>query len=522
MKKFEKYLLVALVISAMSIRMVHMGGELDEPMWRQTDTAYMARRMMNESPPDLLNPKAPYRGTQDVKAAEFPIYPALVSLAYKALNGEHLPAARTVTILFFMGGSWLLFLSVRMLSGARIAAWTTVIYMLAPLGIVYSRMVHPDFSIIFFSHLFLYGLLRFVESARWRWWLLATAGGMAAFLMKAPYCFFLGLLPGWWWLTDRQKRTVSRFTGLATVFILPLAAAIWFNDHRIAQEAPFEESLVYPMKWTAETSAGRFFGHLSDRADIEGWKLIIKRMTFMVLTPAGVLLGLAGMIVTARNKKESDENFRGWVPWVWLSGAALYVVLIFPMVIGGHEYYTIPLIAPAALLAAIGLVKTIDWTEKKRASYAAIALILFSVLMFTGVKVGLSRGPYLSGFPFFDVDWQRVRAGEVIRDNTPDEQLVLSVTHGRSTGWSDPRILYYADRLGWTIAAWDLTETNLADFILAGAEVAAVLVTPEAETREEELGPLAGQPYESVRMNHDGSDIGSVRFYQLGKPDRDR
>lgn len=515
MKPHEKNILIILVVCAAVIRAVHLGGPLDEPMWRQTDTAYMARRMMNESPPDLLNPKAPYRGLNDVKAAEYPIYPAVVSLAYRALGRESIPAARVVSLLFFCGSAWFLFSSIRLLAGVRFAAWTTVIYMLAPLGIAYSRMVHPDFSIIFFSHLFLYGLLRFVDTEHWRWWLLATLGGVAAFLMKAPYCFFLGLLPGWWWLTDQSKRTLGRFIGLAVVFILPLMAAIWFNQHRIAQESTFDESLIYPMKWTAESSAGRFFGHLSDRADVEGWKLIAKRIIFMVLTPFGVLLGVLGVFPTLRVTSESTVH-REWVPWIWLFGAVLYILIVFPMVIGGHEYYTIPLMAPAALLAARGVVNIIDWLNARESPYAMTSLIFVVIFILAGMMAGISRGPYLSGFPFFDVDWQRVRAGELIKSNTSSDDLVISVTHGRSTGWSDPRILYYADRLGWTIEAKDLTDSILSDYMSAGATIAAVLVTPEAEVREGELGPLAKWSYKEVRMINQGRDIGSVRFYEIG------
>ncbi|HMP74747.1 MAG TPA: glycosyltransferase family 39 protein [Kiritimatiellia bacterium] len=514
MKITEQVVLWLAIATCLALRLSHLGGPLDEPMWRQTDTAYMAVRMMNESPPDLLRPKAPYRGTNDVKAAEFPIYPALASLAYKLAGRECLPAARLITLLFFAGSAWLLFLSVRIMAGARVAAWSTVLYTAAPLGIAYSRMVHPDFAIIFFSHLFLFGLLRFVQSGGVGWWSVGVIGGVAAFLMKAPYCFYLGLLPGWWWLVDREKRTFGRFIGLATVLILPLLSALWFNQHRIALEAPFEESLVYPMKWTAESSAGYFFGQLADRLNPAGWRLIAKRVFWLILTPAGLALALVGLVPW--HKRNADFPGSGYaMMWVWGGGVLMYVLVIFPMVTGGHEYYSIPLIAPASVVAALGVVRVLEWCERRwpRASVCAVAVLL--ILLAAGAREGLARGPYLTKGPYFTVDWQRLAAGHGIREHTPSEALVLSVTHGRGTGWSDPRILYTADRRGWAIEARQLTELNLAQFINAGASIAAVLVTPEAEGREDELGPLAGKAHDVVPLQRNGAGLGSLRLYSL-------
>lgn len=512
MMNSERFILAAFVSATLAYRLTLLTGPLDEPMWRQADTAYMAVRMMHESPPDLLNPKAPYRGTNDVKAAEFPLYPAAAALVYKAMGRESLPAARVVTLVFFAAGAWLLFLSVRLMLGARVAWWTTTLYTLAPLGIAYSRMVHPDFTIIFFSHVFLYALLRFVASGGWGWWGVAVVGGIGAFLMKAPYGFFLGLLPGWWWLTDKDRRTLGRFVGMATVLVLPLAAAIWFNHHRIAQEAPFAESLVYPMKWTSESSAGRFFGTLADRLAIDGWKTIAKRMVWLVLTPFGVVLAVAGLV-----RSRAAAPLRS-APWVWLTGAVIYGLVVFPMVAGGHEYYTIPLMAPAALLAALGAVRLVDVLQDRLAWRPVVATLMVLALTAAGVRAGLQRGPYLEGLPYFSVDWQRVKAGEAIREHTAPGELVLAATHGRSTGWSDPRILYHAQRRGWAMELRYLDDARLSVYREAGARWLAVLVTPEAETQEHDLGPLAGRPHASVPITRNGQTIGSVRFYRLPPP----
>lgn len=512
MSRAERMLVLVALAAAFAVRLAHLGGPLDEPSWRQADTAYMALRMMDESPPDLLNPKAPYRGTNDVKAAEFPIYPAVVSYAYKAFGRESLPLARIVALLFYAGSAWLLFLSLALLFDRRVAAYAATAYAMLPLGIVYARMVHPDFCIVFFSHLFLYGLLRFVHTGRWAWWGVGVVGGTAAFLMKAPYAFYLGLVPAAWWLASRERRTWPRFVGLATVLVAPLAGALWFNEHRIAQEAPFAESLLYPMKWTHESSAGRFFGSPADRADAAAWLLVLRRLVIQVATPAGLLLAAAGLLWRPRN-----GAWAGWLAlWALALGVALYVLLVFPMVAGPHEYYGIPLLAPVSAAAGLALARLSAW--RPRAGLVAAALALLAVA--GGSAYGLHRGPFLYGRPFFSHDWPRIRAGEAIAQHTQPDDLVLSMTRGRSTGWSDPRILYFANRRGWSIDLSDRRTRELIDaYRDAGARWAAVLMTPDFPPRDENFGPLAGRAHDAIPLKDPaGAPAGWLVLFDLAPP----
>lgn len=514
MKSIEQLLLWAVLGAALLVRLAHLAGPLDEPSWRQTDTTYMALRMFRESPPDLLRPKAPYRGSNDVKAAEFPLYPLAAALAYKAVGHESLPLGRAVNLFFFAVGAWALYGSLRLLLDRRAALYAAAIYAVLPLGIAYSRMIHPDFTIVCCAHVMWWGWLQFFHTRRWSWYALGVVAGALAFLMKAPYAFYFGLPVATWVLARREGWTVRNLAALALFFVLPLFAAVWFNEHRIVLERPFQESLLYPMKWTHESSAGRFFGTLAQRLDGESWALILRRFVILVATPAGVLLALLGACSRPR-----DGRCRGWWALQALSvGAVLYILVVFPMVASPHEYYCIPLLAPVAALAGWGLARIVERVASP--AMRAVAIGGAFLALSAGSVYGLHRGPYLYGDPYFSHDWQRLAAGAAIARHTRPEDLVVSVTLGRSTGWSDPRILYVADRCGWAIEHAGLTPAVLEDYRRAGARWVALLVTPErqAEAPGDVLGNL---PLQSEELRDpQGRVIGWMQFMPLAGSER--
>ena len=490
------------------VRVFLLGGPLDVPDWRQADTAYMAYRMWQESPPQVLHPKTPFRGSADVKAAEFPVYPLVVSLVWKLLGRESLVAARLVSLGFFAGAVVYAFLAVRLLAGRRVAWFTVAVYTILPLGIPYSRMVHPDFCIVFFAHMFLYHGLSFFCRERVIDYLIAVLGCTLVFLMKAPYGFYFALPMALYVKRQWGGRTRSGIFLLGSMFVLPLLAGVWFNNWRIALERDYVESLVYPMKWTAESLRGRFFGTLEQRADLQKWSFLVRRTVILVVTVPGAVLGLWGMIAGWFNRYLKKAV--GYV-WTLVLGALLYTLVVFPMVVSAHEYYSIPYLFPAAAAIALG----IEWFEQRLVQGKSAALLLILAILVYGTSYGLRRGPYLYGPPYFSFDWQRIVAGQIIERETRPDDLVLSVTLGRSTGWSDPRILYYAHRRGWARQAEDLSEEDLRLYISHGARTAALLMTPIYPPERENFGVLAGYPYQVREMRRGTNMIGYLALFDL-------
>ncbi|MFH0879220.1 MAG: glycosyltransferase family 39 protein, partial [Lentisphaerota bacterium] len=183
----ERTIIFAFIGFGLAVRLAHLTGPLDMPDWRQSTTAYMAYRMAQESPPDILHPKVVYRGSRDVRISEFPFYSFVVALVYKMMGtAESLPAARLVTLAFFLGSAFFLFRIVKLLLGHRTAWYVMAVYFCLPLALFYSRAVHYDIALIFFSHAFLFFALQFYCTGRWRYFVWSTTSATMAFLMKAP------------------------------------------------------------------------------------------------------------------------------------------------------------------------------------------------------------------------------------------------------------------------------------------------------------------------------------------------
>lgn len=506
--RLERWTLLAFLVAAAGARLVMLGGALDEPSWRPSTTAYMAYRMAQESPPDILHPKVVYRGGRDVRVSEFPLYPFLVALVYKAMGvSESLPAARAVTLLFFLGAAWYLYRALALLFDARAGRYAALVFLLLPLGVFYSRSAHYDVTLIFFSHAFFYHGLRFLEGRAWRHFAWATLAGAVGFMMKAPYCFYFGFpLLAWAWYR-REERSWRTLFRLAALFVLPLLAALAFNLHRVAVEGSEPQSLLLAQKWTGKSQSDWFFGSLAQRADPQRWKLIARVALRFVFTPLGALAALWACCVPVPR-----EWRRGaWCVGAWWVGIGAYVMLVFPMIGSLHDYYSLPLLAPAAVMIGLFLA----WLARPGAAGDARgwARMVIAVLGFAaGSAYLLQQSDY-----YFRHDWQRIAAGWALRDQTAPEELIIVTSLGRGIGETDPKILSHAKRRGWGVAMDKLTPEAFDLLRREGrATRLAVLVTPENRLDPEAHPEWVPFPRQELPLrNPTGAGIGTLVLYDL-------
>jgi len=329
-------------------------------------------------------------------------------------------------------------------------------------------MIHPDFCVLFFANGFFFHAVAFFQSRRVRDYALAVLLCSGLFLMKAPYGFFYGFPLGLLVLEWNLSKSLRDLLLLGLMFVIPLALGLWFNDYRIQQEAPHEESLVYPMKWTKESLNERFFGTISQRFDGQRWMWLLRRGVILVTTPVGAVLAAMGLFCAGTGWRDK----RRWLLWFLAFGMLAYTLLVFPIVTSDHDYYSIPYMVFVSIAAA----STLVWLVRGRRSIWVYPVLLLAIAV--GSAYGIQRGPFLYSIPYFSRDWQRIEAGHGIRAFTEADDVVLSVTLGRSTGWSDPRILWLADRIGWSIQFDQLTPEIVRQYQDAGATVAAILVAP--------------------------------------------
>ncbi|MBM4047878.1 MAG: hypothetical protein FJ279_22485, partial [Planctomycetes bacterium] len=193
-EKAHRYLVLAsLAALLLGPRLGHLSGPIDDPhSWRQCDTANYAWAFYKEGI-DLFRPSVCWMGAHKTVILEFPLHEAVVAVAYRLL-GYDLLYARLVTLAFFAGAAVYLFLLVRFLFDRLVAVWATAIYLVLPLGIFYSRAVHIDFCAVGLAHAMLYYWTRGYAENKPPLLAAGTACGVLAFLVKAPYAFYL-LLP---------------------------------------------------------------------------------------------------------------------------------------------------------------------------------------------------------------------------------------------------------------------------------------------------------------------------------------
>jgi len=445
-----------LAVALVAVRFRHMGETIAGPhSGRQCDTAFFALDFYRNGI-DLLHPSMCWMGPHKTLAFEFPLPEAVMALGYHVFGPRH-AVARALTLLAYLGSAWYLYLIVAYLRTARAARLATLVYLAAPLALVYSRAIHIDFWAVLCAHAMLYYLLRGYDAERTWLIVLGTAFGALAFLIKAPYAFYLFLPFG---LHVVRRFKLKRLLAWAPILVLPLVAfALWrWHVARVNAAAPDWDFIPGYAKFTMR--ADWFFGPLSQRLEIGNWRMLAQRMVMAITGSLGVYLLLVGLIPWSRDRRGLAFF------WVWLAGVGLYVLIFFNLNLI-HDYYQIPLLAPLAFFIAVAIEAL--FLERERPGWLARVPLALTVLLLVGMAVRKAEAIY------YTVDWARVTAGQEIREKTPEDALVITSPSQANTWWWDARLLYRARRCGWNIRTDKLSEENIGRLIALGATHLAIV-----------------------------------------------
>lgn len=496
--------LIAVVIGAsLLFRFATLSGPLDEPSWRQVWSAFQAKTLAAESPPDVMHVKMNFRGRDWVAVANFPFYEIMVAGFYKLIGSENLAMARLITLFFFCAGAYYLFRVVALWFGPRVGWYSLAAYSILPFSLFYSRAVHYDVPVIALGHASLYYGIRFFRDRKVWLYLAAVAVTTVGFLIKPPYLFYFGL-PLLVFLLLERKNLWLDFLLLGLLYVLPLAAGLWFEAHRVSTEANKVSGLLYEVLHSAAHARKWYFGGVAERLDSARWGVLLRRVYWLVLTPFGVFAATWAALTTF-----DRARWKGWACFAaWCAGAAAYVMLIFPMAASPHDYYVLPLVAPAAVLLGLFLDSLARSGETAWRGVPRCALAL-------GVLVLMSARS-LQAHGYFTRDWQKILAGRIVAQETSPDDLIVCSAVGRSTARVDPRTLYFCDRIGWANTFDQLTEENLATYASAGARYAVVIVTPDFRAEAWDDQPVSRFPSRVLPVRGDsGKDYGEVRLFDL-------
>ena len=419
MRKYYFHLGVGALIA---IRCFHLGSEIDSPHdWRQCDTAHYIRDFYRNGI-DLFHPAVCWMGSSDTVALEFPLPEAIVALSY-CITGESIPAARLIFMCFFIGAVIYFHKIVRLVFGHLLANLSTLVYLVLPLSIYYSRAIHIDFFVIFLTHVMAYYYLKGIDERRWVYILVSSVVMGLACMVKIPYVFIWILPLGYF--TIRQK-AIPWILKWSIFYIIPLIAFVLWQKHAflINNSSPDLSYILGYHKMLP--SPGWYFGTLAQRLALYSWWILLNRGIFEIVGAGGLIYF---MISVLRCKATRAFIFLIY----WFLGLILYVMIFFNLNLV-HNYYQIPFLAPIAVFLAFGIKQVQTFNVKLNLLILAIMII---------VNVGYAEKNY------FKTPEDEIEIAALIQQHTPGHALV-AVTYNKMD-CRNPKILYRADRRGWSV-----------------------------------------------------------------------
>lgn len=490
------------LLAGLAVRLIGLDQPLiDHQAWRQTDTAAIARNYWEEGF-DLLHPRVDWRGaTAGYVETNFPLYPFLVACAYAVLGGPHEWVGRLLSALFSTLAALLLHRLVRRIypGKSQLATLAAFLYLAVPLNVFFGRAFMPEALMVLLSVASLVTFLRWLQRPGPTPFLLAVTTAALCFLVKIP-TLYLGfpLVALAWWKWGWGFLSRPRLWAYAALVLAPPA---WWYHHAAGL---FEQTGLTFGIWNRYG-----FDKWSQQALLhpEFYLLMAERFVHRVFTPVGAALALWGLVLgwplrswvgagrergrTAAPAEEgsSGERSLAWVPYVWLGGLLLYLLMI-PEGNRRLHYYQMPFVPVGALFAAMPLASLLQRREpagtaqrgapgplRRRQLLATLACAAVA-----GYSAWSTLDYYRPGYNVYNYYRSCWEAGRLLADSLPADALLVigdyDVNAGTPFRSQSPTLLYYCHRKGWQITpdefsprVLDSLATMGADFFVAAAGV---------------------------------------------------
>lgn len=421
-----KYLLVFVLLALGAwVRTYRLDFPLaDWHSWRQADTAAVARNFATDRF-DMLYPQSDsllalnehgLENPDRLFINEFPLYNASVALIYQQLGVNHV-YGRIVSIVVSIVGAFFLYLLVKRLLGFPVAALSLFYYLFLPYNIYYSRVFMPDPIFTSLSIITLYWCVVWASTKKLHHGLLMSLFFILATLVK-PYALFIAIPMFYWIIRSWGKRAfLTPSTHLiAVISLVPLA--LWRYHLYLHPEGSFAST------WLLNGGDIRFTGAFFR------W-IIFDRMNRLIFATGGFVLFVVGLF-SSYIKKNSSLFF------VWTTAIFLYIT-VFAKGNVNHDYYQLPLVAPGAVMVALGSFELVKLGKNKLQKVVNSAFVLTLLLLSLAFGWFEVRG-------FFNINnMPIVNAGAKIDEITPPDALVIAPYMG------DPAFLYQTNRSGWPV-----------------------------------------------------------------------
>jgi 4-amino-4-deoxy-L-arabinose transferase-like glycosyltransferase len=415
-----KLLFGLIIVCGLFLRLVNLTTPLlDYHSWRQTDTAMVARNFY-EHGYRILYPQVDWDGSNTgYVAMEFPIYPFLCAVLYKIFGVKEW-LGRLVSIFFSTSSIIILFKLARICYTTPTALIACAFFAILPLNAYYGRTFMPESLMIFSTLAGIYFFSQWIEKEKKYQLILAVIFTTLAILVK-PYTFFYLIFPLLFptWLKYGKKLIFNK--QIWFFFLLVLVPPLLWYLHAMLHLKMVLYNPWSPKVWQSNLSlwlSPKFYE-----------RVLIGNLANRILFPTGFILFIAGVIQDVKDKKE-------YVFHLWLLGLIVYFI-IFAHANYHHEYYQIPVVAPACVF--IGKFLNNFFTQRKNwyktFTGGIVLLLILSIPIYTFYKLPKRE----------KINWDYWYAAQTIKKISSPRDLILVCDE------SFPEIIYYSHRKGWHI-----------------------------------------------------------------------
>jgi hypothetical protein len=391
--------------------------------WRQADTAAVARNFYAGGM-KFFYPEVDWGGPgPNYCETEFPAYSYAAAALYHVFGAREW-LGRALSLAAYGAALLLVFAIGRRLMGAGAALGATFLFAVSPIAGFMGRAFMPESWVLAASLASAFFFLRWLDD-----------GGTGDFFDAAAFLALAGALKltafhlllwfGALALRYRRRELASPAPWLVLAGAFVPAAAWYWHAHQLYLKTGLTFGIwVAGDKWAtlATLTSGGFYR-----------KMLVENVAANVLTWPGLVLALAGVALLAARRTGFRYKILTWL------GAAVVYLLVLARGAFEHDYYSLPLVAPAALAGGYAAAEGLKLFRRnawgKAAAVATALLLAAAVPSFTGKFRSFVR-----------VNDAAVRAGTYLNSVDASGAPIITFNDG------GPQWLYYCERKGWILS----------------------------------------------------------------------
>jgi Dolichyl-phosphate-mannose-protein mannosyltransferase len=449
-------LVVVAVVTALSVVRAFAPMTYPGDLWRQSDTATIARNFSLNGM-NVLFPQINWGGAgPGYVEMEFPLQPWLSAALYLVF-GERVVLGRLVSLAFMLVAAAAFWQLARRLLPLTAARWALAAFVVSPAFMRWGTAFMPEATVLAFALLALLAFCRWLQEDRPVFLVGASAATSSAALAK-PTSLHIGLVMAVWMLIaarSRLRRPSVYLAGLAAL----VAPALWLwyasGLHRTYGNT-FGVISGGDSKWGSLalwSSPGFYLGNLRTEA-------------IFIYGVVGIPLAVLGAVWVWRGRR--DTAAFGFL------AAGLIALVVYYLAAGrytgsdlGIQYHVFSL-PYAATATGAGLAAAAVWARPRLPRAAVLVLAGVAVLALFAQSLNVLAQSLTRGFGVYGA------CAEALDVSVPGDLVVVGTTSLTRDGdvannYQEPIVFFLAERKGWSLAADQYNPAVLASYRDQGA-----------------------------------------------------